>query len=763
MPRVTIPGVGDVQFPDTMSRDEIMSRATTMQQQQSKQPILDPKDLPMSDLIKGGFSRGIEGLKGTAFDLIPALVASGYGTPGSNAYAKEQLKEYAERMAAEEQLNPTAYKSYKDVQGFGDVLPFAAETLGELAPDALSFIGGAGFGTQAGKYVAKRSVAGLAENIAKRGLTDEAAAALEKRVVDSAVKKGAQIGSNVGLFGSSMATNVPDVFQSIYEKTGDLNPGLALTIGPIVGMLDTYLPGKILSQLGPGGKARLAASLLDKSEVVPVNWKKAFIGNVLKTAAGEGSTEGLQEALTIAAEQIAGDKKGFFSPDNIDRIITSSLKGAIGGTTLGTPGAAVETSREKAAAEAEINRRAAAGEITPQEQQQQLAAVETAPAMEQVETDQANMPRQVAPGIIFDPKTGTYTTQEAEQAPGRAVNPVPATTQGNPELVGLGAPQVDLAPAQAEMFGTTAFEQKQPTIDQALAGPEEAPAQFKTTLDADSLKGTGLKPQSGFFKQLVDKDISKPKDQKTVAQILAQVRSNPSLADSTKQAVEGVAMQAFNALSIQQEMFGKNGRVLKGADYGRVQPGPVSGTSGESVQVSEQPRPVSAAGIAAPKQRGLAPARGPVREPGVREEIQPNTLNETIEPAPTVETAQPTAEVPIAEPTETQTFAKAPEDLKVLQDHIAQLTEDYKLAADPEVKKAIKEEAAATQKDIDEGKYRIATEGLSKEFTGDVAALAKSLRGALDKMGLQKVGINLERALTNSKGKAVEGDRKSVV
>ena len=74
MPRVTIPGIGDVQFPDTMSRDEIMSRAQAMQVKASE-PMLNPKELPTTELIKGGFSRGIEGLKGTAFDLIPALMS----------------------------------------------------------------------------------------------------------------------------------------------------------------------------------------------------------------------------------------------------------------------------------------------------------------------------------------------------------------------------------------------------------------------------------------------------------------------------------------------------------------------------------------------------------------------------------------------------------------------------------------------------------------------------------------------------------------
>lgn len=832
MPRVTIPGIGDVQFPDNMSRDEIMSRATAMQQQAS-QPEYSAKDLPASELLKGGFSRGIEGLKGTALDLIPALAGSVFG---QKDYAREQLKEYAERMAAAEELSPTAYKSYKDVQGLGDILPFAAETIGELTPDALSFIGGAGLGTQVGKQIAKRGAISalekaLPEHIAKRATTDAAAAALEKRVMESAVAKGADIGSKVGLFGSSMGVNVPDVFQSIYETTGNLEPGIALAIGPLVGMLDTYLPSKILQQLGPAGKARLAASLLDKSEVVPPTWKKAFIGNVLQTTAGEGATEGLQEVLTIAGEQIAGDKKGFFSPQNIDRIITSAIKGAVGGTTLGAPGAAVEAKREKEAAQAEIGRRA---DIAAKAEQDRLAAEQAAFAQRQQETgDLFGEPVPAGPGmpsrtvaekelaaspvlreikdlqdrlnsaqtdteragVIADIKrledslpAQSYEQQlvlnfaqnvlgydpsvsgsggTAENAPinvtpeGVATTPEQQAALEEARFQQAATPQevkgyqqdmfqreLDLAQAQEQLTGRPA------TPYETLAAIPQTTPEFSSVLSADVLKGTGLKPQSGFYKQLVDKDVSNPDDQAAVRSILAQVRSNPSLSDSTKKAIEGVAMQAFGALAEQTNMVGPRGGIRNEVDYGRVQPRPVSGTSGESVSVPEQLGAVPTEGVGTPERGGLAPAGRPARRAGVREEVQQDTLNA---PETTTQTAEPSVQAPAAETTAKQTFARTPKALKLLQAHVDQLKEDYKLAADPETKKAIKAEADATQKEIDEGRYRVTQNGLSKEFTGDVAALAKQLRNALDRMGLQKIGINLERALTNAKGEAVEG------
>jgi hypothetical protein len=793
MPRVTIPGVGDVQFPDNMSRDEIMSRATAMQSQAS-QPEYDPRDLSTSQLIKGGFSRGIEGLKGTAFDLIPALGAS---IIGKKDYAREQLKEYADRMAAEEEINPTAYKSYKDVQSLGDVLPFAAETIGELGPDALSFIGGAGIGTQIGKQVAKRSVKDIGETIGKRGLTDEAAAALEKRVVGSAVAKGANIGAKTGLFGSSMATNVPDVFQSVYEATGSMEPVLALTIGPIVGLLDTYLPSKLLSQLGPAGKSRLAADLLGKSEVVPVNFKRAFGAELLKTVSGEGLTEAAQEALTIAAEQIAGDNKGFFDPKNIDRIITSSLKGAIGGTTLGAPGAALEAKRAKDIAAAEINRRAAAGEITPQEQQQQILALgydsftpvglpDGTIAMTKAELDayqQRQFDQKFAPqdadaaavpqlgmstptmpvsatGTVY-PNTQTMRDEQANQAAQAEQQAFDQRTAMQP----VEGYQADMFPEELGLAQAQARAQAlPPTIDQTLAGPPEAPAQFKTTLDADSLKGTGLKPQSGFFKQLLGKDMANPEDQQAVAKVLAQVRSNPSIADSTKKAVESVATQAFSALAGQTNMVGPRGGIRNEVNYGRVQPRSTPEADRGSVQVPEQQVPEPTQGIGTPEQSGLGATGISTGQPGVREAVQPDTLTEqTVEPAPTIEAAKPAVQAAPAKktkaPTPTKDTAKpvSKEDRAGLIANLRFLEDALEGTVDPTEIRSLNQEIRDLKKKIDSGKYQVTTKDGIKTFTGDVAQLAKDLRAVLDRMGLRNVGLNLERALTNSKGEAVSG------
>jgi hypothetical protein len=636
MPRVEIPGVGIVQFPDNMPQDQIMARAEAMQNQ-AKQPLLDPRELGIGQLIGGGFSRGIESLKGTAFDLIPALGAS---IIGKDDYAKEQLQEYRDRMGAQEELTPTAFKTYKDIGGVGDAFGFAAETLGEIGPDIASFMLGAGVGTVAGKAIAKKSLdkaitTQAAETAAKQGLTKEAADELKDRLSARAIQgavgqKATEIGANVGLqtglWGTSLGVNIPDVFNSVYENTGSLEPGIALTIGSLVGALDTYLPSKILKQLGPKGKERVAAEMLNKSELVPVNFKRAFAGQVLSTASGEALTEASQEALTLVGSQLAGDTDPFFSQENIDNIITASLKGFIGGGTIGAPGGALEAKRMKD----ERARQIAAREVlTEQQQEQQAVAPEEAAALQQVETDPNKVPQEVAPGITYDPNTGLYTqVPVAAEQQGREVLPRVEPTLGNPELVGLGAPQVDLAPAQQDMLGISAFEQATPTVDQALAGPPEAPAEFSTVLDANVLKGTGLKPQSGFYKRLLGKDMADPAQQEEVARVLQEVRSNPNLSDSTKKATEVVAMQAFNALAQQAEMLGPRGGILQGVDNGRIQPRPsVSEADRESVQVPSEPvREESTAGTKELGQEGVVPAGGITSELRDGEAVQPSTL-----------------------------------------------------------------------------------------------------------------------------------------
>ena len=571
MPRVTIPGVGDVQFPNNLSRDEIMRQAQEMQAKAS-QPILDPKDLPMGYLIKGGAARSIESLKGTAFDLIPALAASSFG---NDEYAKGQMEEYKQRMADIEAQYPTAYKSFKDIDNVGQAFDYGAENLGQLGPDVVSFMLGAGLGNIGGKYIARKGLERAleehaAEYAAKQGLTKEAEAAYVSKLKDrategvlqkQALEYGADVGLKTGLWGSSLALNVPDTFNQIYQETGSLNPGLALTIGPLVSALDVITPERFIRQISPAGKQIVANELLQKSELVPLTWKREFGKEVLKNAAAEGLTEGAQQALQNYGSELAGSPNKLFSQASIDSILDASIRGAIGGTLFGAPGAGFEASRSKQARQALID--------TQRQQEIQQRGIELSRQIQQQggvdpTATIGGAPIQAGPQAQFN-VPGVQQQAQQEQA---TTEPITAQVGQAPIQAGEQA-QFDLSSIEQQLLTILAEQQKQQdiqlknkqsTTENIRQGKlDSTPVQnavvetMKTTtepvkttpetihiLDADKLKATGLKENSGFFRQLVDKDLSKSTDIVTAKEILREALKNKVLPPETKTALNDI-------------------------------------------------------------------------------------------------------------------------------------------------------------------------------------------------------------------------------
>ena len=416
---VQIPNYGPVSFDDNVPDQEIQARATRISEaiQQRQQQGQQQKDAEYSEYLKGqglgalasgGFHRALTGLGSTITDTLPALAGSALGF---NDYARQQLEEAKAKREKTELAYPTAFKSYKDVDSLGHGAGFVAETLGELGPDILGMLTGAGVGATVGKRVAAKGAEKLAE-----------AAAAE------ALKKGGERGALAGMYGSSVGLNAPDTFESVYEKTGKLEPGIALAFGAAQGVLDTYLPGKILAQLGGAGKERLAAELVKRSTIVPPNVKLGILKELGKTTAGEAGTESLQEVLGILAEKTAGDKTAFNDPANIDRLLNAAIKGGIGGGAFGAPGAVVEARRENKLAKDEIANREEAARVKAEQEAQaaqikaeqgaQAARVQATPPGQQIDmfpqerqvAEQATQgppaPSPSAPGVLsFDAQT----------------------------------------------------------------------------------------------------------------------------------------------------------------------------------------------------------------------------------------------------------------------------------------------------------------------------------------------------------------------
>jgi len=181
-----------------------------------------------------------------------------------------------------------------------------------------------------------------------------------------------------------------------------------------------------------------------------------------------------------------------------------------------------------------------------------------------------------------------------------------------------------------------------PGIGKRIAPPAEevgsVEPQFTTVLTPEVLDNTGLAKQSGFYRQLLNKDMANPQDAAAVSKVLQQVRANPNLSLSTKQGVEVVAGQAFGALATQGEMFGPKGGIkVKEAPSGKTRkPVPssvaetVSRADRKSAGVSGERREPTAKKPAASERAGLGGAERGAVPTETRKGEQPAAVKEEL-------------------------------------------------------------------------------------------------------------------------------------
>lgn len=277
------------------------------------------------------------------------------------------------------------------------------------------------------------------------------------------------------------------------------------------------------------------------------------------------------------------------------------------------------------------------------------------------------------------------------------------TTQREPQQLGIPGIGKRLAP-------------------EAEPEPEAPAAEFPTVLTPEVLDSTGLPKTSGFYKQLLNKDMADPAQQPEIGQVLQRVRENPRIADSTKQAIERIAMNAFGGLATQQEMFGPRGGVIapatggtqRGKPSGTKQPPTGTGPATGGPEVQKPGRADTGTGEpSAPGAAGLDGGEKPAGRTEPREEKQPTTVKEpkgekkTTPPegAPTKRGAGTDEGVPKgtgkgvgAEPTEPRAKTTAPKEPK--EPTPAKTTETV---TDEKINKAFDEaEALPTNEYIDE-------------------------------------------------------------
>ena len=203
----------------------------------------------MGEAASKALTRGFKQVGSSMFDVLPAMVGSALG---ADEYAKRQMEEAAQTQKEIQESYAPEVKSFKEATSPGKLGTYALESFIEQFPNLLTSIvpgvGGAGLAARLGASKA--------------------------------------LGAGAGLYLGSYAQNAPEVFQNIYEATGQLEPGAAALAGTISAALDTALPGYLLKKFTGPSKALFVERLLEKSGMQPGLARKAI--SVLPEAAEIG-------------------------------------------------------------------------------------------------------------------------------------------------------------------------------------------------------------------------------------------------------------------------------------------------------------------------------------------------------------------------------------------------------------------------------------------------------------------------------------------
>jgi len=625
---IDLPKLGPVNFRDDLTSEQFQAQLSALQ---DKYDFKLPKpEVGIGTLLKRGFMRGM-GETGIALgDILPAMGASKLGF---DDYAKRQMEEADVSRQALEAKYPTQFKSYTEIDNPYEALQYGAETIGELGPTALTALI-PGVGAEA--VAARMASAGAMRAAQAVGPLSRAGMA----VAETAAKQAGQVAGKRAMYGGvylgSLAQNAPEVFESIYRETGEMEPGIAALAGGISSVLDTIVPGKLLGELGGYGKLKVVEKLAKESGAAPKVWK--YIAKEAAISAGtEGLTEAAQEAINAAAEQVAGSTKGMLSPENIQRYKESFVKGAIGGGVFGTATGTSQglTARKEFAtaqeAEAYVNQlraqEAAAGTLTPEKSAEYDAQIANDRTKREADLAAAfaKMPEDVGAVSIAALMERADNIKENPGAYKRIYGDIDAAIAANKAKIAEDETKAK-AQAQAELNKVEAEYDKglrNKQAGSAFATQQPTPGtggMFKPgdPVTVDTLKSLDISPRTKVGKSLLGTDLDTVDGRRQLIQTL----ENPSFTGKVDEAAYNALVSKFDP----QEVIAARAESQSGApDVTR----PDAAPSGGSPSVVSEPVAAGVAPtIAAPERGGDVSTQQDVGDTAVREEQQPTALTE---------------------------------------------------------------------------------------------------------------------------------------
>jgi hypothetical protein len=646
-----LPNIGPVQFRDDLTEEQLNAQ---LQQLSAKFGFEIPKgELTTGEMASRAFTRGTKRLGSTFGDVIPAMGAKALGF---DEYAQKQLGEAAETEKEIAKYYAPEYESTKNIKGITDLPGFALETIVEQIPNiATSLIPGVGVGAIAARTGLTAVGKSLMMQGAERGLAGEA---LTQYVAQGMAQNAATrqaVGQGAGAFLGSYAQNAPEIFQNVYQATGKMDVPASLLFGAGSAALDSILPAQLAKSLTGPAKVGIVENILGKSGMDPSLLRSVSAG-VLKGMGVEGLTEGAQEAIGISAEKFVGQNPQIFESADWNRIMESSIRGAIAGSAfggVGGVGARVQEKREEFVAEQQRQAEEQRQELARQVREAGLTIDEfnalqkqgVLPGMETGMYTQLLEPRakeEAAKELkgkqlsLFDEQGVPTKVAEASKVKGDKAEAVRIRQLEQREAAALKATQEKLKKffkakqgeldlQEAPPFGGVAVE-GQPDLFGAPAATTEptvrpkpgklTPQQVSTKIDDNVLGSLGIGSTALIRKnKLLDgMDISNPAEAAEVRRILEAYADRKNLSTSIREKVE----QYLNRPEFQAQEVLSEPTISEPARPvgGDVQPS----VPGIEQQLAAKP---AAAGITEPVPAGLGITGGAV-EPATTGEAPVN-------------------------------------------------------------------------------------------------------------------------------------------
>lgn len=563
-----LPKIGAVRFDDNLTPEQLNAQLDALAKKYDFE--LPKAEMGFGEMASKAFTRGTKRLGSTFGDIIPAMGAKALGF---DEYAQRQLEE---AKATEEEIAKyyaPQYPGLKDVKGITDFPGFALETILEQVPNiATSLIPGIGGGAIAARTGLTTLGKNLATQGAERGLAGkELADFVAQGMMQGAATRQA-VGQGAGVFLGSYAQNAPEIFQNIYQETGQMDVPASLLFGAGSAALDSVLPAQLARSLTGPVKVGIVEKVLEKSGM-DKGILRSITAGALKGMGAEGLTEGAQEAISIYAENFVGNNPQIFDSADWNRIMESSVRGAVAGGGFGTVGGGVEGLRATKEYRDALEQAKKDNEPKvikmPETVTTQGAGVfyvypngdiatskEAMRAKTKEEKAEANRERQrrQQEQKEFKEAQERLKTAIAEIAPTKPLN-LADLARGTAAAPGASDLQRTIAQAQADTEKLAKKREAQPpttTLAQPLAETtavepsviskpaKPTPKEVGTTVNNEVLDvlGIGRTARVRTDKLLEGKDISNPADAAEVRRILEAYADRPNLSTSIRQKVE---------------------------------------------------------------------------------------------------------------------------------------------------------------------------------------------------------------------------------